>query len=76
MLAVAHAVGPPMPDRSRVMTSRLGVGREANNPTPQKNIVTKPQGRPRPTQGRRADDDYDDDDDDDHPLPFRMTYPR
>jgi hypothetical protein len=34
-------LGPPMPDRSRVMTqtkgitwtSRLGVGREANNPT-------------------------------------------
>jgi hypothetical protein len=32
----------------------LGVGRGANDPTPEKFTVTKPWRRPRPTQGRRA----------------------
>ena len=41
---------------------RLGV-RLTTSPR-KKNIVTKPQWRPRPTQGCTADDD---DDDDDHP---------
>ena len=39
----------------------MGVGREANNPNPQKNIVTKHQKkklkRPRPIEGYKADDD-------------------
>jgi hypothetical protein len=43
-------VGPPMPDRTKAMgqtkcrpwSSRLGVGRGSNNPTPEKSTVTKP----------------------------------
>ena len=41
----------------------MGVGREANNPTPKKILLKKK--RLRPTQGCRAEDD-DDDDDDEH----------
>jgi hypothetical protein len=39
----------------------LGVGREANNPTPEKILLRDLKRRLRPTQGCRADDDDDDD---------------
>jgi hypothetical protein len=51
-----------MPDRSKgrgqkkcsPWSSRLGVGRGAHDPTPEKFTVTIPWRRPRPTQGSSA----------------------
>jgi hypothetical protein len=63
MLAVAYATGRTSHARQDKGDdpSRLGVGREVNNPTRKKILLRNLKRRPRPTQGCRADNDDDDD---------------
>jgi len=63
MLAVAYATGMVSharqvmgddPDKKGSWPSRLGVGHEANNPTPLKKLLQNCKRRSRPTQRFRA----------------------
>jgi hypothetical protein len=76
-------VGPPMPDRSRVMTqtkripwpSRLGgLGVWLTTPAFKKILLPNLKRRLRPTQGCRVDDNDNDDDDNDNEYVVYTVY--